>query len=246
MEVRDGYIVSIFNYCDRWCEACAFTSRCRLFADLARYEAAVDPSLSAVVHAPQLAQDIPPPPPKWLQELIEQANEIASKPITDEEIAEFEPKIMPAHAEIHERATVYCEWVWDWLKQRDEGRNGDPQDPIQVIAWFASLNMSKIYRALSGLAEDDYDPDYPPDHDGSAKVALIGIDRSHAAWMQLVTEGRVTAAAARPCISELEWLCEQLEVVFPNARAFVRPGLDEPDAVAQLALQSFAGDADLG
>jgi hypothetical protein len=23
MEVRDGFIESIYNYCDRWCEACA-------------------------------------------------------------------------------------------------------------------------------------------------------------------------------------------------------------------------------
>src|SRR6185503_16937586 len=25
VEVRDGFIVGIFNYCDRWCETCAFT-----------------------------------------------------------------------------------------------------------------------------------------------------------------------------------------------------------------------------
>jgi hypothetical protein len=29
---KDDYIDSIFNYCDRWCERCAFTSRCRSFA----------------------------------------------------------------------------------------------------------------------------------------------------------------------------------------------------------------------
>ena len=23
MEIRDGFIVGIFNYCDRWCETCA-------------------------------------------------------------------------------------------------------------------------------------------------------------------------------------------------------------------------------
>src|SRR2546422_7878292 len=28
----DRYIDGIFNYCDRWCERCPMTSRCRLFA----------------------------------------------------------------------------------------------------------------------------------------------------------------------------------------------------------------------
>ena len=26
------FIPGIFNYCDRWCERCAFTARCRTFA----------------------------------------------------------------------------------------------------------------------------------------------------------------------------------------------------------------------
>jgi hypothetical protein len=38
MEVRDGFIIGIFNYCDRWCERCRFTGRCRMFADLAECE----------------------------------------------------------------------------------------------------------------------------------------------------------------------------------------------------------------
>ncbi len=38
MEVREGFIVGIFNYCDRWCERCPLTSRCRVFADMAELE----------------------------------------------------------------------------------------------------------------------------------------------------------------------------------------------------------------
>lgn len=32
MEVQDGFSLSIFNYCDGWCEACAFAARCRVSA----------------------------------------------------------------------------------------------------------------------------------------------------------------------------------------------------------------------
>ena len=38
MEVREGFIVGIFNYCDRWCERCPLTSRCLVFADVAALE----------------------------------------------------------------------------------------------------------------------------------------------------------------------------------------------------------------
>ena len=74
----------------------------------------------------------------------------------------------------------------------------------------------------------------PPDHDGSAKVALLGIDRSHAAWLDLVERGVATQAEVTPFIADLVWLGDALEHVFPNARAFVRPGLDEPDEMSML------------
>jgi len=61
MELLDGFIVSIFNYCDRWCERCAFTPHCRLFADMARADAAIDPSLAAVMHAPASPDEAPLP-----------------------------------------------------------------------------------------------------------------------------------------------------------------------------------------
>jgi hypothetical protein len=234
MELQDGFIVGIFNYCDRWCETCAFTSRCRLFADMAEYEGQLDPNLKPIVDAPPLPQDIPPPPPKWLEKLIQEANEIASKPMTEEELSEVRPRLPREHQAIDERASAYCVRVHAWLRERNQEDGGAAKDPVAVIAWFASLCASKIHRALGGLADDDGDREFPPDHEGSAKVALIGIERSRAAWRQLVSDGRVTAAAAAPCVGELEWLRDRIDALFPAARSFVRPGFDEPDEVANL------------
>jgi hypothetical protein len=233
MEIRNGFIFSIFKYCDRWCETCAFTSHCRLFADLARIEAAHDPAMAAVVQAPRLPQDEPPSSPGWLATVIEKLSALGEAPVTAEEDAASEPDMCATHRAIHERAGAYFEWVFRWLATRTDSRD-DPTDPVSVIAWFASLNASKIDRALSGLAEFDGDREYPPDHEGSAKVALIGIDRSQAAWQQLVAAGRVAEHVGRTCVDELEWLKTQLEQAIPYARAFIRPGFDEPDAVAGL------------
>ena len=242
MEVQDGFIIGIFNYCDRWCEACAFTSRCGVFADSVKAEAALDPALKALVEAPPRPEDLPPPPPpKWMEELLQAMNEAASEPLADEERKRLEPP--PEHLAIEVRATSYMLQVHRWLEARDDVyQRSDPGDPCAVITWFHTLLKVKIHRALWGLAQDDPDDrDFPADHDGSAKVSLIGIERSHAAWLDLVDCGIASGMEAAPFIADLVWLADALDRVFPKARTFVRPGLDEPDEVAKLLAQEARG-----
>lgn len=235
MDVRDGFILGIYNYCDRWCETCAFTSRCGAFADHAEMEAERDPNLKPIADAPPLPQDIPPPPPKWMQELIEEMNKIASEPMSDDEYAKLRPRIAPEHESIETRAHAYADSVRTWLEARDCGSRYQPTDPRAVIGWFQYSIPAKIHRALHGLAADDpAERDWPADHDGSAKVALLGIERSHAAWLELVHRGLASPSDVEPFITDLIWLSDELERVFPQARAFVRAGFDEPDELAKL------------
>ncbi|HEY9463584.1 MAG TPA: hypothetical protein VIR54_10865 [Vicinamibacterales bacterium] len=238
MEVRDGFIVGIFNYCDRWCETCAFTSRCRVFADVAETSASLDPNLKPVVDAPVLPEEVPPPLPRWLQEMINEIDEAAAK-IDAGEIEEIPQRSPPReHRAIEKRARDYCFRVHPWLQKCDDDAVLDPANPCAVIAWFHTMIAPKVNRAITGLAEEcPEDRDWPPDHDGSAKVALLGIDRSHAAWLELVERGVISDAEAAPFVADLVWLGEALEQAFPNARAFVRPAFDEPDAVAMLLAQ---------
>jgi hypothetical protein len=237
VEVRDGFIVGIFNYCDRWCEACPFTSRCHLFADVAETEASLDPNLKPVVEAPMLPEEEPSPPPPWVQEMIEEMNE-AAHTIAVGEIDDRPRRVPPnEHTAIETRAKRYCFRVHPWLR-RLSYEPLDPADPCAVIGWFHTLIPPKVHRAISGLAEECLeDRDWPADHDGSAKVALLGIERSHAAWLDLIERGTISDADAAPFIADLVWLGEALEHVFPHARAFVRPAFDEPDEVALLLAQ---------
>jgi hypothetical protein len=135
---------------------------------------------------------------------------------------------------IEARADDYCTRAHAWLREHpDRGR--DPGDTYAVISWFHLQIAVKIHRAIHGLAEDDPDErDWPADHDGSAKVALLGIERSHAAWLDAVERGVTSDSRAAPFVADLVWLGEALERVFPRARAFVRPGFDEPDEVSSL------------
>jgi hypothetical protein len=231
VEVRNGFIVGIFNYCDRWCDACAFTSRCRLFADMVETEATLDPALRALVETPPLEPATPPPP--WLEELLEAMDLALLKPTADGE--PFERPLPADHMTIQDRAHAYGARLRGWVRAPEFLAKNDPADPHAVVCWFHTIIPARIHRALHGLAGDrPEDRDWPADYDGSAKVALLGIERSHAAWLDLVKRGVATDADAAPFVADLVWLGASLERIFPNARAFVRPAFDEPLDVSRL------------
>ena len=58
-------------------------------------------------------------------------------------------------------------------------------------------------------------------------MALIGIDRSLAAWRILYERVQQGQEEIREVMLLLERLRRKMETVFPGARAFVRPGFDE-------------------
>jgi hypothetical protein len=198
-------------------------------------EAELDPNLKEVLAAPPLPEDIPPPPPREVQELIEQLNAIAAQ-ATHEEIVPVRPEFDRHNHPLAARAMAYCEAAHRWLRARNLGEGSGPADPASVISWYSTFVPAKISRALHGLAwHDDDELEETRDHEGSAKVALIGIEESHAAWLQLVDSGVAAPKDVDTMIADLIWLTDELERLFPRARAFVRPVFDEPEVAARLS-----------
>lgn len=232
MEVQDGFIVGIFNYCDRWCERCAFTSHCRLFADGAEASARTDANFKPIVDAPPLPAEAAPPP-QWVREMIAEWNAASTEPPPAEELEPMEPGIAPEHLPIRDRGYAYAARAHRWLRVQNRGRS-DTDDACDVIDWFAIFIAAKISRSLQTWPGYDFSSVRDGDSAGSAKIALIAIERSHAAWLTLVEREFVTASEADSFIADLVWLGDALERARPHARAFVRPGLDEPAAAARL------------
>ena len=105
-------------------------------------------------------------------------------------------------------------------------------EAVETIEWFSSMISSKLYRAVCGQAEgwEDRD-DTQTDFNGSAKIALIGIEESRGAWMVLMEVGRATAdGVPARAVKMLEELDIAVRERFPRAMTFVRPGFDEPEA----------------
>jgi hypothetical protein len=236
VELRDGFIVGIFNYCDRWCETCALTSRCRVFADVAEIDAWLDPQLRPLTrgarrqgssaHAALLATPDAGAVGACEPDSIED----------DEQSLDGGRTSMPGDlAELAARAERYREQVRAWLDADPARQRIGADGPLAVIAWFHTMIGAKLAGAFaaaaSGVAEE---PCQLADSNGRVKAALLGIDRSHAAWLALVEAGMVRMGDASPFVADLVWLGSALESRFPKARAFVRPGFDELEAVAAL------------
>jgi hypothetical protein len=172
-----------------------------------------------------------------MQELINELNAVAAEVTRgEEEIVPVRPEFDRHNHPLAARAFAYCDAAHCWLRARELGERSDPGDPSSVISWHSTCVPSKISRALHGLAwNEDDELEETRDHEGSAKVALIGIEESHAAWLQLVESGVAAPKDVDRMIGDLIWLTDELERLFPRARAFVRPVFDEPDVAARLS-----------
>jgi hypothetical protein len=195
-----------------------------------------------VVDAPPLPQDVPAEPPAWMQGLLEGVE----RAVNADERKPRPPRrrILVEHEPLCEHALDYVDWVFAWRRTHEAFTAvTDPADPRAVVSWFYSLIYVKIRRALRALAEDDpAERDWPADHDGSAKVALLSVERSQKAWLLIVERGHATWNEAEPFIRQLLWIRDEIERIFPNARAFVRPGFDEPDEVEKLLARTGTDD----
>jgi hypothetical protein len=77
--------------------------------------------------------------------------------------------------------------------------------------------------------EEEKDNDFPSDSDGSAKIALIALDRSIGAWAVILHSNNLHGEGVLEIISFLDRLRQAVEGTFPGARSFVRPGFDGID-----------------
>ena len=216
-------ISGIYNYCDRWCERCPLTSRCLVYAT----EKEDDDSL---------ANDDLTNEAFWrkLSSIFQETRDMISEwakdagidlsSIENDDNSRFR-KRKRYHVDNHSLTRAgknYASAAADWFRELDRTfQHADErlEDAREVIQWYQYQIAVKTMRALSA--------DFSKDSDGSAKVALIGIDRSIAAWrlMQLSLPERESSIV--PLILQLERLRRGIEQCFPAARDFVRPGFDE-------------------
>lgn len=103
-------------------------------------------------------------------------------------------------------------------------------DAVAVIRWYQFFISAKLQNALHSADESSLLPAETQSHaDGVAKIALLAIDRSMDAWETLARFFPQHETEALEILVHLSQLRRNVEAEFPRARAFVRPGFDEPE-----------------
>lgn len=103
------------------------------------------------------------------------------------------------------------------------------EEAMDSVNWFIDIIHTKIRRALYGYySESLYLPDMErkQDYTGSAKVVLVAIRESVKAWKTLQKYCDSEARDISHLLVVLSQLKRDIEVLFPTASAFVRPGFD--------------------
>ncbi|HYT68397.1 MAG TPA: hypothetical protein VEL51_18370 [Vicinamibacterales bacterium] len=230
------YIDFISAYCDSWCERCAFTQRCSHFAvtsALAMCDGDAEAAFELALGAPRVPGR---ESQKHLQERMAEA--VGDVDVSEKELQEIGRELDEREQRVRRHAAAeasldYGVAAHRWLERHDRcAGNPDPavHEAIDVIGWDSYLIHVKIMRALNG--RDEYPNGAPfeknatqSDWNGSAKVALLSVERSERAW-------RVVAAAtgdeaAGVLADSLKRLAQETMKQFPRAMEFRRPGFDD-------------------
>ncbi len=248
------FIPGVYNYCDRWCERCPLTSRCLVYAT-EREDGAAEASASGDIRNQAFwtrlektlreAQEM-------LQELLEEhgievdpadAVEAWARARRRHDEARSHPSVAAAEAyrkaadRWFEQAEACLAAHGEALKhqERMELSGADPggvarrlREAVEVIRWYQPQIVIKLMRAAASARQEagQEEPLDRSDADGSAKVALIGTDRSLAAWAELLRQLPEEEDRILPLLVALDRMRREVEACFPKAWAFIRPGFD--------------------
>ena len=231
-----NHIPGISNYCDRWCERCPFTARCASFSlsndlnleenDLSNKEFWDD--LRAMFGATgELFTDL--------------TREYGFDPAPNS-IEPENRKATPSPLLI-ETAEAYASKITGWLKENsnliDQTENelfssGSRElfpllDAMEEIQWYHLFIPAKIHRAFSHFDDQDITEFAMNDANGSAKIALVAIEHSIEAFSVILKSMEEKEDEILQFMISLSKMRKDLELAFPEARSFIRPGLDEED-----------------
>jgi hypothetical protein len=251
------FIPGVYNYCDRWCERCPLSNRCLNYAmekerddgdpasrDLANEKFWIKlhetfQETIQMVREDAKARGIDLDDPKLQAEVIgleraERRRAAKNRPLAREAMA-----YVKAVDKWLDGAKPLFAGKLAELKTQVELEIGDPRaegqrlwDFTGVIRWYQHFIYVKLCRAIDSRASEELETDaeqkkFPKDSNGSAKIALIAMDRSISAWAGLREALGEEADGILDLLAQLTALRRKTEHLFPEARAFVRPGFDE-------------------
>lgn len=250
-------IPDIYLYCDRWCERCAFASRCAAYhvddsvqrpEPLSFYDqkneefwfALEKHDASAVESAKRIAQSLKANPDEFEGMRVRSGYNL------------FHAKVIKNP--LLSAGRTYEDNVDDWLDQQSEQgtihmeefapgsvfqyglEHVSPQEKENINRWLEVvmryqlqlfLKLSRTFYIQSKEEEGTNEAEALPSSEGSAKTALIMMRRSLISWYLLKEYFPDDGAGVEKIMLHLYRMIRRLEADFPDVMNFIRTGLDE-------------------
>ncbi len=249
------FIPRIQEYCDSWCERCAFTARCLSYARQQAIAESRGGEPQDFDEAFDLVIDVLQQSLNLLREMAEEEGIDPDAIDVNAEMAEKDRILDEVENHPMSRATMtYVGLANDWLGMiagNADAAGGDfdifaglrtvaPDwdgpiedliEAVEVVQRLKLVVVDKVQMALLGRRQEVYydmsADEMSTNADGVAKMGLLAIDRSIGAWATLLPVFPARQAATLEILTLLSRLRVELEQEFPEAWAFVRPGFDE-------------------
>lgn len=235
---RKDLIPGVHNYCDRWCERCPFTSRCGSYFLSDGFGEDQEENDS---NNEKFWDDLKTIFEVTFEMIQEKAEELG---VDFNDINEDDYEVEWVKNDATEQSRQYGFDISNWLKKHhediqqagqklmlvDENKLLKLKDAVDVVQWYSFFISAKIHRAfLKHEWDEEYEDDeyYMYDNNGSAKIALIAIDRSIAALGCILEKMHEHEDDLLNFLATLSKIKKGVLAAFPKAIEFKRPGFDE-------------------
>jgi hypothetical protein len=219
---RDTRLIpGVHHYCDEWCDMCPVTSRCLAFRCTAAYRRERgrrdgEPTFRSSAEAIEFTRALA-------------AAEGLETPQLDA-IAGGRGHTLRTSDRLADTAWRYALAVSMWLVlspgELRQMRSASAPSPEEVVLWYHLRIYLKLVRALVARDRQAGRKSLDEESNGCAKLTLVSVQRSRKALMQLRRSAASdTVEKLLPLLDEIE---RGVQERFPNARAYLRVGLDVP------------------
>jgi hypothetical protein len=234
------FVEDMHLFCDRWCTRCGMTAKCRMA--MAWPEDGFEPVQTADA-ATGLFQFLQVQFQKSARLWEARAAVCGDGPVPAARRSHEHPLFLDAQR----YATLVNEWFHaeePWFEGRHKALEvhalaGLPnatfaeamleiRGAAESLGWYQHDIAAKLQRAIEALESPiaDSRDSTRSTVDGLAKGALVAIDRSIHAWLRLKRYRDDIPDSIFPLLVQLDHLRRAVDDLFPEARFFVRPGLD--------------------
>jgi hypothetical protein len=230
-------IPGIYNYCNRRCERCAFTSRCFHYLETCRAISVECESLSlgqVVARSLEGSLDLLQIVGRRLGvDLIDRPDDVrAGDAAPAGEVPMDGHERGPLADPLIRIAREYASTTWPIVRalQPILQARGDAVllEAMATLEAFSAGISAKVFRAVWTMTGDDVAPDRVQNEaNGAAKIARLMIGEARQAWRTLMEPGQASSdGLPARLVKLLDRLDEGLKSRFPRAMDFVRPGFD--------------------